>query len=74
MDAFDIAERFELDSSEVEGDLYATAEDVVQCVDCGVPLEHEEMVLGAWCNECRPEFTVERVPVGVRRRYRGCGS
>jgi hypothetical protein len=74
MDAVDIAERFELTSGEVEDDVYATAGRVVTCIDCNAILEDDEMILGAWCSECRPEFTVERVPENVRRRYRGCGS
>jgi hypothetical protein len=55
MDPFDIAERFELSPREIDEDLYG-AERVVTCVECDRPLEHEEMVLGAWCNECRPEY------------------
>jgi hypothetical protein len=73
-DAVDIAERFELASDEVEDDVYATADQVVTCIECDAILEHEEMILGAWCGNCRPEFTVERVPESVRRRYRGCSS
>jgi hypothetical protein len=52
----DIAERFELSPSEIDVDLYAGAEQVVTCVDCGALLEDEEMIFGAWCNDCRPEL------------------
>ena len=42
------------------------------CCDCGVLLDEDELLLGAFCKTCQPG--VERVPVGVRRRYRQAGG
>lgn len=43
--------------------------DIAGCVDCGRPLDDDELILGAFCRECKP--SIEYPPAGVRRRYRG---